>query len=335
MPTARRYLVAVLVFLSAFALGVLGFAYHFHVLATPADLAQSQVRDSDNIILPADIRYNAAFKLARIGQARPDVICIGTSRPGTFRDWMFKPYRFYNASFTAWTTSQLLDVFERSTREVRPRVVILAIDYFLFTDTWDKANGTERTMIYEPLRYVLFKFRYLSHSLPSLAPFQDDHRQDGFRRDGSYAYPAGFIEVARKQFQSAEYFLKSTPGAAHMSERQMAPIVQLASLAQQRGIKLIAIQLPYIRSAVDYLDYEESYRPWSGVWREFESEQTAAWLRGLGITFFDMAHSSVGTDPLNFIDAYHPSDDGMVKLLDQLLNEKEFRAQFPDMNKIE
>lgn len=327
----RRYLISVVALLSTFVFCLLGFADYFHVLATPADLAQSQVRDADDIILPADLRYNAAFKLARIDQERPDVICIGTSRAGTFRDWMFKPYHFYNASFTAWTTSQLLDVFERSTREARPRVVIVAIDYFLFTDAWDKANGIERAMIYNPLRYVLFKFRHLARSWPSLTPFQDARRQDGFRRDGSYAYPPGFVEVARKKFQSAEYFLKSTPGAAHMSERQMAPIVQLASLAQQRGIKLIAIQLPYVRSAVDYLDDNEAYRPWSGVWREFESERTATWLRNLGISFFDLAHSPVGADPLNFIDAYHPSETGAVKLLDVLAKEPEFQAALPDL----
>jgi len=189
-------------------------------------------------------------------------------------------------------------------------------------------------MIYQPSRYVSFKLTHLLHALPAPAPFQEDRRQDGFRGDGSYQYPPSFIEMARSKFQTAQHLLEAAPGAPHMSARQMAPIVQLASLARQRGIKLIAVQLPYVRSAVDYLDGNESYRSYSGVWRDFESERTASWFRNLGIVFFDLAHSPVADDPLNFIDAYHPSEDGMVKLLKGLLNEKEFQDQFPDLTKV-
>lgn len=328
----RRYVVIVLALSFASTLGLLGFADHFSALTTPAGLARLQVRDGEDVILPADLRYNAAFKLARIEELQPDVLCISSSRAGTFRDWMFKPHRFYNASFTAWTTEQLLDVFEHLTRKVRPRVVIVALDYFLFTDSWDDGYKAERAMIYQPSRYVSFKLSRLLRSLPTPAAFQEDRRQDGFRRDGSYLYPPSFIEMARAKLQTAQHLLQAAPGAPHMSERQMAPIVQLASLAQRRGIKLIALQLPFVRGAVDYLDTNETYRPYSGVWREFESEQTASWLRSLGVVFFDLAHSPVADDPLNFIDAYHPSEQGMVKLLKQLLNEKGFREQLPDLN---
>jgi len=332
MAAMRRYVITVLALLSASALGLLGFGYHFHALTTPASLARLQARDGEDVVLPADLRYNAAFKIARVEEVQPDVLCISSSRAGTLRDWMFKPYRFYNASFTAWTTAQLLDVFEHLTRKVRPRVVIVALDYFLFTDSWDDGYKTQRAMIYQPSRYVSFKLTHLLHALPAPVAFQEDRRQDGFRRDGSYLYPPSFIEMARSKLQTAQHMLEAAPGAPQMSERQMAPIVQLASLAKQRGIKLIAVQLPYVRGAVDYLDTNEAYRPYSGVWRDFESEQTAGWLRSLGIVFFDLAHSPIADDPMNFIDAYHPSEQGMVKLLKQLLNEKEFQDQLPDLN---
>lgn len=329
MPPARRYLALVFGLVLSVALGLAGFAFHFDALWTPALLARFQLRDPGNTVLPADLRYNAAFKLAHIAARQPDVICIGTSRAGTFRDWMFKPYRFYNAAFTAWTTGQLLDVFEHLTRDARPRVVIIAVDYFLFTDLWNDAYDVQRAMNYRALDYVHFKLAKLVDALPSPVPFQEQHRTDGFNGDGSYLYPAGFVKLAREKFQTAERLVESSPGGPEMSPRQKAPIVQLASLARQRGIKIVAVQLPYVRSAVDYLDHDEAYRPYAGVWHEFESEQTASWLRGLGFAFFDFAHSPLADDPDNFIDAFHPSEKGMARLLGQLSKQPEFQTMFP------
>ncbi len=117
-----------------------------------------------------------------------------------------------------------------------------------------------------------------------------------------------------------------------MSERQKEPLVRMARLAQQRGIKLIGIQLPYIRAGVDYLDHNEGYRHYSGVWREFESAQTREWLKSLGITFFDLARSTVDDDKLNFVDAYHTSELGSLRVMQQLLASADFRAILPDID---
>jgi len=328
---AGRYVIILFAMLSMSSLAVFGLAAYFDVLKTPTQLAKLQLTNPELIVLPADLRFNGGFKLARIAQDRPDIICISSSRAGAFRDWMFKPYRFYNASFTAWTTQHLLDVFERLTRDVRPRVVILEIDYFLFTDTWGDGYATERAMIYDPFRYLKFKLARLLVQR-SRGLFEEYGRQDGFRGDGSYAYPPGFIEMARTKYQTANDLVQAAPGAAQMSARQMAPIAQLAELARLRGIKLIALQLPFVHAAVDYLDHNDAYRPYAGVWRDFESDQTEAWLRSLGISFFDLARSPIDDNPLNFMDAYHPVESGMVAVLHQLMEQPAFRAELPRLD---
>lgn len=333
MLVQRRYVAIVVAAAFAFALTLAGFAYQFNALSTPGQLALRQLRDDTNIILPADLRYNAAFKKQRIAQLQPEIIVISSSRAGTFRGWMFTPYRFYNAAFTAWTTRQLLDVFEQLTRDVRPRVVIVELDYFMFTDGWEDAYGTERSMNYDSLRYVSFKLARLIRALPSPAAFPEERRHDGFRADGSYLYPLDFIETARKKLQTAERLTQSSPGAPRMSERQKQPLARLAALARERNVRLIAVQLPYVRAAVDFLDHDQSYWHYSGVWREFESAEIADWLRGLGIPFFDFAHSEISDDPLNFIDAYHPSEDGMVKVIDMLATQPAFNAELPAMKR--
>jgi hypothetical protein len=348
MNRTRRYLKIVLI-TALFAgyippVGLFYAAQPFAASATISQLAALQVKNPNLIILPFDLRYNGAFKLDRIEKERPDVLCISTSRAGTLNASMFRPYSFYNMSYTAWTTEQLADIFDRATSSAAPRVVIISIDYFLFTNGWEKGYSTTRTMIYDqPWRYLkssILDFVRTAAKHPQVfrdylkapTPFvgtQAIFSQEGFRGDGSYVYSRGHIDDARLNYQTAASLVNSMPGASSMSERQKAPIVRIAELAKQRGITLVGVQLPYIRSGIDYLDHNESYRHYSGVWREFESEQTRAWLKGLGITFFDLGRSTIGGDSKNFVDAYHTTELGALQVMQELLGSPEFRGILP------
>jgi hypothetical protein len=348
MRIVSRYLTMVLttafVVGYVFPMGLFYAAKPFGASATISQLAERQMEAPNIVFLPFDLRYNSAFKLHRIAEARPEILCISSSRAGTLRAEMFKPYHFYNMSFSAWTTEQLADVFERATSSASPRVVIISLDYFLFTDDWERSYAGTRTMIYDrPWFYVkssiLDFFRtaikhpsvfvnYLKASTRFIGT-QAILSQEGFRNDGSYLYSQGHIDDARLHSQSATSLVNAMPGAPSMSERQKAPIERIAKLARQRDIKVIGIQLPFIRSGVDYLDNNESYRHYSGVWREFESDQTRDWLKSLGITFFDLGRSTIGNDNENFVDAYHPTELGAHRVIQQLLTFSEFREEFP------
>jgi hypothetical protein len=348
MKIVLRYLTIVLttafVVGYVFPIGLFYAAKPFGASATISQLAERQAETPDIVFLPFDLRYNSAFKLHRIAEARPDILCISSSRAGTLRAEMFKPYHFYNMSFTAWTTEQLADVFERTTRSAPPRVVIISLDYFLFTDDWERSYAGTRTMIYDRswfyLKSSILDFVRTASKHPDVftnylrAPArfigtQAILNQEGFRNDGSYVYSQGHIDDARLHHQTAASLVDAMPGAPSMSDRQKAPIVRIAELAMQRDIKVIGIQLPFIRSGVDYLDNNESYRHYSGVWREFESDQTRDWLKSLGITFFDLGRSTIGNDNENFVDAYHTTELGARRVIQQLLTFSEFREQFP------
>jgi hypothetical protein len=351
MRATRHYLVilavTVLALCSLAAIMLYRAAEPFGASATLADLAELQMKNPDTIILPFDLRYNGAFKLKRAEQEQPEVIVISSSRAGTLRASMFKPYGFYNLSFTAWTTEQILDIFERATRNVRPRTAIISLDYFLFTESWEKLYSSTRAMIFDwPFRFMRSNLANFVKTAAQHRPLFDDYlkapsryvgaqsilSQEGFRSDGSYAYSPGRINDARLRYQTASSLISSMPGALNMSDRQRAPIVRLSEMARQRGVKLIAVQLPLIRAGVDYLDHEASYRDQSGVWRDFESESTRNWLNNLGISFFDFGRSTIDDDSANFIDAYHPSELGSLRVMQALLAFPEFRANFPDID---
>jgi hypothetical protein len=319
----------------------------FGASMTLSELADRQVKAPETVFLPFDLRYNGPFKLNRVAHERPDVLCISSSRAGTLRAEMFKPYRFYNMSFTAWTTEQIADAFERATRESPPRVAIISIDYFLFTNDWERSYAGTRTQIYGR------SWDYLKSSIADFVRTYMKHPQvfrdyrnaptafigtqsilggEGYRNDGSYVYSQGHIADAREHFQTADMLVNSMPGAPSMSERQKAPLVRMAALAKQRGVKLIGVQLPFIRAGVDYLDHNEAYYRDSGVWREFESEQNREWLKSLDITFFDLGRSAIDDDRQNFVDAYHTSELGALRVVQQLLTFPEFRAILPDID---
>jgi hypothetical protein len=303
-------------------------------LATLDQAAVIQVERAGAIFLPFDIRYNGPFKLRRLEREKPQVVWFGSSRAATAAQTMFKQSRFYNMSFVAWTTKQLLDVFERSTRTTRPRVAVISLDYFMFTDAYEAAYASEREMLFdEPWRYLKSSvrdfitaamkhrdaFRAYARSPGSFVGTQAILSQEGFRSDGSYVFSPAHIEAAERSQKGADFLIRAVPGAPQMSERQKAHIVELAALARARGITMIAVQLPIIRAAVDYMDRDESFHHYAGLWREFESEATREWLAQIGITFLDFARSDIDADRANFIDALHPSESGMLKVMDVLL----------------
>jgi hypothetical protein len=346
-----RYLAAtVAVFIPLAAVFVVCLLYAgrpFGASETPAGLAAIQAARPDTVVLPFDLRHNGAFKVSRVEQLRPEVMYFSSSRAGEMRADMFKPYSFYNMSFTAWTTGQLADIFERATRDVRPRIAIIELDYFLFTDNWEQSYVPSRAMIFDrPVRYVTSSLgNFISAAAQNTATFrsyleapnrfvgpQAILQQEGFRADGSYVYSSRHIEYSREHELNADFLVNAMPGAPNMSERQKAQVVRLSEIARQRGVKLVAVQLPFIREGVDYLDNRESYRYYSGVWRDFESDATRHWLAGLGIEFFDLARSSIGSDKANFIDAYHPSEIGMRRAMMELLQRPGFRADFPSID---
>lgn len=351
MRPIRHYLLtlaaAVFVLGSVAVVALWQLARPFGANATLSELAELQMKYPDTIILPFDLRYNGAFKLKRAEQEQPDVLIISSSRAGTMRASMFKPYRFYNMSFTAWTTEQLFDVFERATRSSHPRIAIISLDYFLFTESWEKSYSGTRTMIFDqPLRFMRSNLANFIMTAAVHRPLFEEYLrepsrfvgaqailiQEGFRNDGSYLYSSGHINDARLHHQTANSLVSAMPGAPNMSDRQMAPIIRLAETARVRGVKLIAVQLPFIRAGVDYLDHETSYRHYSGVWRDFESRSTRNWLAGLGIEFFDLGRSKIGDDSANFIDAYHPSELGALKVMQALLAFPDFRATFAEID---
>ncbi|GLH77852.1 hypothetical protein SSBR45G_27600 [Bradyrhizobium sp. SSBR45G] len=332
----RRYLVAMVLTcaLTTFSIGLFGI--RFGVWFSPAILADLQSIRPDSIALPFDLRYNSAFMLRRVAAIQPDIVAIGSSRASGFSAAAFAPRRFYNLCFTAWSVQQIADELKRVTSAAKPRIAIVTLDYFLFSDRWETSNADRAQIHGEPLRYFKASITHwvhsawrepwiLSNALRSpLLGTQALISKEGFGTDGAYRFSDDHIAKAKTQL-NAQHLERAFFGGEAISPHQKDALEQLAALARSSDLTLIAIQLPILHDAVDFLDHDARYEPYAGLWRDFETDATRAWLAETGIHFFDLARSDIGNDASHFIDSVHLSEAGMRRVMDELNADPDFR----------
>jgi hypothetical protein len=304
-------------------------------------------------------RDYAPYKLERIKILQPEVLLVGSSRCGQAREQMFRPYKTYNACLTAWPLDHVVDFIDRATREARPRVVIIALDYFLFGDPLADAWRKERTMDYRQridshrrkLHDVIdFADRTNWNLKALLAPIEQDQFEPidhnrlvgheairghfGFRSDGSIFVAPVYRDTSAFQLaKGAAYVASAFPGAQHLSETQFKQVERLSQLATDRDFSVIAIQFPFLKAATDFMDTDQSYWQFAGLWRELRGETTARRFANLGIRFFDMSRDPLSADTGNFFDPAHPSERGMLRTIVKLLDRNDFRELFPQIDK--
>jgi hypothetical protein len=287
------------------------------------------------------------------------VLLVGSSRCGQVRAQMFRPYKTYNACLTAWPLEHVVDFIDRATRVAKPRVVIVALDYFLFGDFLAEAWRKERTMdfsqgldshrrkLHDVIDFANRTRWNLNEFLASIKRDQyepiDHNRllgteaargQFGFRSDGSIFVAPAYRRVASEQLaKGAENVTGAFPGGQHLSERQFGYIERLSQLARDRSFTVVAIQFPFLKAATDFLDTSESYWPYAGLWRELRSEATAERFARLGIRFFDLSRDPLNQDASNFFDPAHPTERGVLRTIIDLLDRKQFQELFQQIDK--
>ncbi|GLH77334.1 hypothetical protein SSBR45G_22420 [Bradyrhizobium sp. SSBR45G] len=358
---ARYVAIVVALFVAVFAplLAVLEWVGWRLGATVPLSVIAAEQSHDRRLVWLGTFKDYAPFKLERIKQVQPEVLLVGSSRCGQARAQMFRPYVAYNACLTAWPLTHVVDFIDRATTAAKPRVVIVALDYFLFGDFLAEVWRKERTMDFSQgidshrrkLHDVAdFATRTGADAAAVLAAATtpqlesvDQNRligteairgKFGFRDDGSVMVAPPYRAIAAETLsRGAQYVTSSFPGAPHLSERQFGEIERLSRLARERGFTVVAVQYPFVESAGAFLDTDEAYWPYSGIWRELRSEQTARRFSALGLQFHDMSRTPISQDDQNFFDPAHPSERGMLKTYLVLLGRPEFRTLFPKIDR--
>lgn len=239
------------------------------------------------------LQFYSGIKMARLKLIEPEVVVIGASRVGQIRSAMFRPYRFYNASMVGWGLERLYRVLDEISLNTPPKVVIMSIDYFMFSSgyeaqwryTEDKmpldfgmnevisvgVKSLGRSILKAPYSAAAITFERLRNG-PIDAP---DAQLDGlrmfgqftdsaltvFRYDGSMRYFPTYLskgEDLRKHIETVLSLVATGTGAG-IDPKQMAAMNRIADLARSRGIVLVGVQMPLSRAAVKVLDGNADY----------------------------------------------------------------------------
>jgi|OM-RGC.v1.003921129 hypothetical protein len=358
---ARYVAIVIALFVAAFIplLVVLEWAGWRLGATIPLSTIASEQSQTERVVWLGSFKDYAPYKLERIKRVQPEVLLVGSSRCGQARAQMFRPYVAYNACLTAWPLTHVVDFIDRATRVAKPRIVIVALDYFLFGDFLAEAWQKERTMdfsqgldshrrkLHDVADFVIRNNGDRDAILAAVTAPQtepvDGNRlvgteairgKFGFRQDGSVMVAPPYRRIADETLsRGPQYVTSSFPGAPQLSERQFGEIERLSRLAHERQFQVIAIQYPFLESAAAFLDTNESYWPYSGIWRDLKSEQTANRFARLGISFFGMSRTQTSQDPNNFFDPAHPSERGMLKTYLALLEKPDFAKYLPRIDR--
>jgi hypothetical protein len=351
----RSMLLLVLLPTLSLVLAVEWAAWRVGATMTPRAVAQAQVSTA-GLIWAGDLPHYLPIKLDLIKIQKPDVVFLGTSRCSQFRSAMLKPYKAFNACTTAGSIDQTADIVREVINAAHPKIIVFAIDYFMFTQVWADYVSTKMLMAsrYDVKWHLNGLLRFAEYAAvdpyqlfraivqPAREPVDGDtligidaiRDKTGFRVDGSVLYPQFWKDQAPVHNTTRTFgILTAAPGAPNMAESQIEALRRLADIGKSNNVKLVAMVFPLIGLTVDYLDYEESYHYYSGIWRQFESDDTRRMMKEFGLTFFDFAHFRGNWDPRNFVDSGHPAERVMLEaFLDAFKNDPEFRSAFPRLN---
>jgi hypothetical protein len=327
------------------------------------EVAAVQQRDP-NVVWLGPFRDYAPYKLERVAIEQPEILIIGSSRCSYLRAAIFRPYKAYNACLTVWALDQVLDFIDRATKAHTPRIVIVALDYFLFNDLQADRWRQERWMdyrqgiwshkkklhdLFESARNLNWKGdpigtsrEYLSnlffptydksgtYQLIGPVAIVNDY---GFRSDGSVLTPGGYRATAvANNALGGRYVDGSFLGGKHMSQHQIDRLSEIAELAKARGFQLVGMEFPILKSAVDFLDSDPNCGACAGIWREFQSESTRRLFSEMGLSFFDLSRDPVGEDSRHFVDPVHPAEGGLLGAFARLARDEGFRRLLPQID---
>lgn len=297
--------------------------------------------------------HSFQFKLQSSRMRQPEILAIGGSRMNQWRSAMFKPYGFFNASNCLYTQRDYRRFLE-GLGSYAPRVLIFSLDFYTFNPAYDPffenvafsdIGGFGSAEQVEILRALLRRaasdpYAFMPNQREPLHGVQAlglhaARTGTGFRRDGSYQYGGAILGLSSAGAVSLSDAIKRVENgtvpllrADHLDSERRREFERFALIAQSKGIKLVAITMPFAPALKEALDLSSKH----GIWREFQNDETADWISKQGVLYFNFSDlSSFGGKADEFIDPFHPSEPAFVRMLKVMLKNDQFAALVPNL----
>jgi hypothetical protein len=315
---------------------------------TPAEAAQDQAHDRN--IVWESIRHDnlVRFKVARASLERPAVLIMGHSRMNQFRSKMFQPYSFYNISRIAWPISVNRDVLLNLPPDYAPKVLFFTVDFFMFNPHYGSEYPKALPNLHpSAVEEHIAGLNAVLGELPTsprlawsrTAAFYGGPAQgiqaiktgNGFRWDGSETWLPGMFRMAGRppDLDDAKWNLGLSDDGNRVSEEKMAEFQEFVSVAQKKGITVIAVQMPMHPALVNRLEKESG----NNVLHDFNSKIAQGYFDRLGVIFFDfLRFPGLGEDYRYYVDARHPTEALSAAVLLAMYADPRVKALLPNLD---
>ena len=314
---------------------------------TPAALIRALDEHPDMSWAVTNGHVSAELKLAQVARERPEVLIMGHSRLARIRASMFAPYTFYNMSRVSWPFKSYADLLRRLPEDYVPKLILFNVDFFMFSPgyskKWIEAEPVFGHSIRENLIEVCHVFTQVAQHPkllwqrrnPSGFPASGCSAilgGDSFFKDGSSRDADKSVAIAgrsRDSLLNREVMEEYLSGGTKMSAAEMEDLKQFIDLARQKGIPMVAVQMPIYGPALRLLEKDPSY----GIVNDFYDHEAQGYFERLGILFFDyLKMPPYSEDYRYFIDPVHPGWPLSVAVVEAMGSDARFHTLLPRMD---
>jgi hypothetical protein len=317
---------------------------------SPEEGARRQTADPRLLWDSVNLDTHYRFKLARVEQVKPDVLALGQSRMGNLRSEMFAPYKFYNMFRPSWPFSVYTEMLHRIPKEDTPKVIIISMDFFMFNPEYSKyydadpSANSDRVRPYDRVNLVRKTFIALARDpLLIFASTQNSVRRipaigvlpnflgTGYRADGSGTsklrvgpkMPVDYLEAVKWNHDPSFDYCDA------MQPSEMAHLDEFAKAAHDRGIAVIAVQMPIFSPVLRAYEADGHF----GILADFREHLADGYFDRLGIVALDYSDFPPYTnDSRYFNDAVHPTEVLAGAVVLKMASDPRVKAILPALN---
>ncbi|BEU86839.1 hypothetical protein TAMA11512_03030 [Selenomonas sp. TAMA-11512] len=289
----------------------------------------------DNALYGSAITGDVSFlKYGVAAEKKPDIIALGTSRTMQFRDAFFRDSIFFTFGGIGDSVDAMKDVFDRTSLDNAPKIVILGVDWDWFNPKYPHAvpeNALDSDNLLNQRMYVYKSlFRAVSQNpkirtqllhpefntadtigkRPTIG-LADGANDDGFRSDGSYQYgeyilhPKSLEERLADTYDRIEKGDRRFDAADEIDKSELVKLEALIHHMRQRGCHVIVFLPPFPDQIYQSLLASAGH---SAFMLQFEDA-----IRNLcekqNVSFFDFSNMAwLGATDEEAIDGFHASE---------------------------
>lgn len=352
----RRFFLT-LALLAAVGAGLLLLPYSFWWVYTGGDVAveravATQVGGKFAIFGSGVSQDFVDYKLQLYAAVRPEIAVVGSSRVMQFRGSYFRR-PFVNVGGTAGNLSVLRSTIDAMLRIHRPQVVIIGLDFWWFSTSWQKdpfapEPPTSGSYVYDletlkaPWKWLLEgKIGWREFFAPLTGAFREDRfgimaqrSSDGFASDGSWHYTADVTGQQRPfdyQFgdtlKQVRYGIKAFAPAPALSEEHLDAFAEIYCRLKSRGIQTYVFIAPLSATVLDAMRERQTGYP------HLFSLYTALMERGIDVMDFTDPRK-FGSSDCEFVDGFHGGEVTYTRILRDLVDRYHALVAYVDVERI-